>query len=312
MTRQQEALALAEVLLADVELSRCKSQQLLLKAGRLARLLEDDEAHTWIDFELRGYPNDGSKIEQTWLRRMGRLSSDGKGYFIPLARVAAEADGQEQRLAAAGGMSLSGEMLIPATREHHQLLGRTAQAMSLFTSIEGNVIAAIYEFASASFYTLLFSGLQADLFATAQRETDARLAPLAGGALQKIESISERLRAGDPEAVSHALSTCRRLIDAVADALFPARDEPHAIGEVVLQVRKANVLNRLQAHVADSGASKGRRDRLRRTLNDLYDRASAGTHADVDPQEARYLFLQTYVVLGEVLSLAPDVQEYAP
>lgn len=303
MTRQQEALALAEMLLADIELGRCKSQQLLMKAGRLARLLEDDEARIWINYELHGYPNDGSAVEAAYLRRMGRLKEDGAGYFIPLARIAAEADGQEQRLAASGGMSLSGDMLIPATREHHQVLGRTAQALSLFRSIEGNVIAVIYEFASTSFYALLFSGLQADLFATAQREIDARLAPLAGNALQKIDSISERLRAGDREAVSHALSTCRRLIDAAADALFPPREEPYLVGETALQVGKANVLNRLQAYVAEAGASKGRRDRLRRTLNDLYDRASAGTHADIDPSEARYLFLQSYVVLGELLSL---------
>jgi hypothetical protein len=62
-------------------------------------------------------------------------------------------------------------------------------------------------------------------------------------------------------------------------------------------------LNRLQAYVYEHGVSKGRRDRLRRTFADLYDRTSTGTHSEVDVVEARYLFLQTYVALGELLAL---------
>lgn len=70
-----------------------------------------------------------------------------------------------------------------------------------------------------------------------------------------------------------------------------------------------NVLNRLQAYSHQQGISKGRRDRLRRTLGDLYDRCSAATHSEVSVEEARFVFLQTYVVLGEVLSLAPHFEQ---
>ncbi len=31
---------------------------------------------------------------------------------------------------------------------------------------------------------------------------------------------------------------------------------------------------------------------------------NAGVHADVSPEEARFLFLDTYLLLGEILSLA--------
>ena len=34
--------------------------------------------------------------------------------------------------------------------------------------------------------------------------------------------------------------------------------------------------------------------------------ASAGTHDEVTATEARYLFISTYVVLGEILMLSPD------
>ncbi len=142
--------------------------------------------------------------------------------------------------------------------------------------------------------TNLFSKLQASLFADTQEKVDASLAAASGTALEKVERVSDRLRDGDPESVSQALTTCRPLIDSSADYVFPARDELYKIGdEVGLKVGPQQVLNRLQAHTHACGASKGRRDRLRRTLSDLYARCSAGTHAEVTFDEARFIFLQT-------------------
>ncbi|MDQ0921529.1 hypothetical protein QF038_000037 [Pseudarthrobacter sp. W1I19] len=42
---------------------------------------------------------------------------------------------------------------------------------------------------------------------------------------------------------------------------------------------------------------------------ELYARCSAGTHAEADVQEARFVFLQTYVVLGEILTLGTDPEK---
>ncbi|HET7326042.1 MAG TPA: hypothetical protein VFJ14_02025 [Nocardioidaceae bacterium] len=69
--------------------------------------------------------------------------------------------------------------------------------------------------------------------------------------------MSDRLRDGDPELVSQALTTCRRLIDSCADYTFPARDEQYELGcGVTLKVGRQNVLNRLQAFTHARGATK--------------------------------------------------------
>lgn len=68
-------------------------------------------------------------------------------------------------------------------------------------------------------------------------------------------------------------------------------------------MKQGNVLNRLSAYVHSRGVSGGRADRLRRALFDLYGRVSTGVHANVDGLEARYVFLTTYIVLGELLDL---------
>jgi hypothetical protein len=99
------------------------------------------------------------------------------------------------------------------------------------------------------------------------------------------------------------MSTVRRLITSAADELFPPREQPYQLGEQEMSVTANAVLNRLKAYAAECGVSEGRRDRLSRTVHDIWGRASAGDHSDIDVIEARYLFLQTYVVLGELLAL---------
>lgn len=47
---------------------------------------------------------------------------------------------------------------------------------------------------------------------------------------------------------------------------------------------------RLQAYAHSTDASKARRHRIRQGMSDLFDRCSAGTHAEVSAQEARFAF----------------------
>jgi hypothetical protein len=47
-------------------------------------------------------------------------------------------------------------------------------------------------------------------------------------------------------------------------------------------------------------------------MADIYGRASAGVHDDVTVEEARFIFLQTYVVIGELLSLATERSAPSP
>jgi hypothetical protein len=114
---------------------------------------------------------------------------------------------------------------------------------------------------------------------------------MAGSALKKIESINERLGTNEDEAISQAMSTCRRLIDAVADDVFPARDEPYDLNGQKRDVKQNNVLNRINAYLHSVGVTGGRATRLRRSLEDIYGRVSKGVHDDVNGHEARYLFL---------------------
>lgn len=306
MDRQAEALRLAEALLEDIELQRLKASEVVLKASRLARLVGHDDLQEFLALERDGYTDAKSR----WVRKAGRYSNKGDDsyYPIPITKIEALREGAKQAIEALrGGGNYSGEWASIAGREHDKKIGGHAEVLGTLDAIAGQVVATTYDMVVDVYHELLFSELQATLFAQAQADVDGTLAEAGGSALDKIEKVSARLRDGDPESVSQALTTCRRLIVSVADHVFPATDGTYDVGaDQPLKVGDQNVLNRLQAHVHSTGASKTRRDRIRRGLSDLFERCSAGTHAEVSVQEARFVFLQTYVLLGEVLTLESD------
>lgn len=305
MGRQEEALRVADELLADIELKRLKASEIVLKASRLARLVGHDELIEFLGYERQGYPTDGSANE--WIKRSGRWSADegGGSYTASTAKLEAGLEGSHEAVAALrGGGNYSGDYIAIPAREHDERIGTHALSIATLSGICGQVVATIYEVVVEIYHELLFSELQATLFADTQPRVDGLLSAASGSALDKIESVSDRLRDGDPESVSQALTTCRRLIDSCADHVFPSQSEVYALGdEVTLNVGQQQVLNRLQAYTHQCGITKSRRDRLRRTLKDLYERCSAGTHAEVTVDEARFVFLQTYIALGEILTL---------
>jgi hypothetical protein len=239
--------------------------------------------------------------------RSGRWADDErtKAYTVPLAEISAIVSSERAKLAALQGTMFGANTALVTANNHQAMISSATATISRMSAIEGKVLGAVHAWVTRVFHELLFSDLQSDLFAAAQSEIDSRLIPLSDTALDKIEAISERLRAGDPESVSNAMSTVRRLITTAADALFPPRDEPYRLGEQEMSVKANAVLNRLKAYAAKCEVPKGRRDRLSRTLHDIWERASAGDHSDIDVVEARYLFLQTYIVLGELLALTP-------
>lgn len=304
MGKQEEAVRVAEELLSDIEMQRLKASEVVLKASRVARLVGHDDLMEFLGYERNGYPLDGSA--RKWIGRAGRWSDkEGKFYPKSIAKIEANLDSAHKSVAAMqGGGNYSGDYAFVASRDHDERISTHANLAGILSGICGQVVATVYDFVTEIYHELLFSELQASLFADTQASVDGSLAAASGSALDKIERVSARLRDGDPESVSQALTTCRRLIDSCADFVCPAQDDDYDMGNgLALKLGPQNVLNRLQAYTHAQGVQKGRRDRLRRTLGDLYDRCSAGTHADVTVEEARFVFLQTYVVLGEVLTL---------
>lgn len=301
--RAGHTLELATELLDDIELQRIPLQAALLKAGRLARLVGDDEAQRWIAMELYGYQDDevGRRHMDFTARWIDKPTN--KGYWAGAAQLEVQLDALKARLQTLRLPDVSGEWASVALRETRSDQAGVTGAMTTLGVIISKVWALLHRFVSTRYYELAFSEEQGELFQHARSRVDALLSPLSGEVLAKVESIYRRLGEDDSEAVSQALNTCRRLIDAVADAVFPPTDGTTELAGNVVSLGPSHTQNRLNAFVRNHTASESRRKKLRRTLGDLYDRVSTGVHSDVTPDEARFLFLNTYLCLGEVLAL---------
>jgi AbiTii len=216
--RQEEAIRVADELLADIELKRLKASEIVLKASRLARLVGHTELAEFLGFERNGYPTDGSAT--AWIERAGRWADGEKKtcYLWSIAKVEAQVESSQHAVdAMRGGGNFSGDSAYVASRDHDARIIASSAAFGTWSGICGQVVATVYDLVTEIYHELLFSELQASLFADTQERVDGSLAAASGTALEKIERVSERLRDGDPESVSQALTTCRRLIDSCAD-----------------------------------------------------------------------------------------------
>src|SRR6185437_9234586 len=113
-------------------------------------------------------------------------------------------EAEQAKLNSLQSTSLAGDYIVIAQNNRFAQLNQASKNISDLTGIISGVMAALHDFASRTYYELLFSEIQADLFASMQTEIDARVSPIVGDALSKIEAINERLRTGDVEAISHA------------------------------------------------------------------------------------------------------------
>ena len=116
----------------------------------------------------------------------------------------------------------------------------------------------------------------------------------------------ERLSENNEEAISQALTTCRRIVDSFAKHIFPPTDETITIGGNELNLKENNVLNRINAYVYNNCESESRKKRIRQNISNLYSRVSTGVHSDVDADEARNLFFNVYLILGEILTFKKE------
>ncbi|MGH2372140.1 MAG: hypothetical protein ACRDIC_01490 [bacterium] len=337
ISRSQYVVTLARELLDDIELSRLSPEALLLKATRLARLVESpEETLQWLSFEMIGYSDSPALIRLG--RLTGRLTNESKkwGHWGPLAEIETRLATCRLRLQALRVPDIS--YSVSSANPHEWVTGLAgaglstgttapvntviteakslSEEISRYASIRSKVLALLHGFVSNIYYERVFSGLTESIFERYKTKVDSLLASRCGDALQKVPAVYDRLAASDSdqEAVRHALTTCRTIIVAFADAIYPPSKTPIQGDGKTIEVGQEQYLNRIETYVRERVTSDSRRTKLRQSLANLNQRVNAAVHDEVTPQEAQALFLETYLLLGEILTLAepPTAPSLAP
>ncbi|HDT1288678.1 hypothetical protein ACQ86C_16945 [Enterobacter asburiae] len=306
LVRSEHELELAKELLDDIELSRLKVEQLILKASRLARLCGSEEFQNWLGYEMRGYYSNVD-LSLRYMGLTGRWTNREKeeGYWSPIAQIDSLIMAKTTELESMTTPNVSGIEFANTVLTNHLNTRATISGMiSKLTGIRSRVLGILHTFTSEIYYEKELDYLAESIFENYKKDVDNLISGICGDVLQQIPSVVNRLAEEEDESVSQALTTVRRIIDSFADTIFPPSDETYEIGGNNLSLDASKHLNRLNAFVHQRVESKSRRDKIRQNLANLYGRVSTGVHADVSVEEAKSLFLNCYLLLGEILHIS--------
>lgn len=321
-SRISEARNVAAALLDDMESSSSQIDAVLMRAKRLARLMRDSDAQTWLDFETKGYPESFNFSElgtcQKYAAASGRLdTSESKYYRYSLPKLEADATSEELLIStlkpaastntkAKDFLEKSATEALMATQIKLQNAQKQnfSQAKSLYSSIKSG----IHSYATDVYLAIELGDIAQDIFEGTRDEIDNFIRVHAPRAAEKLIAINERMAENSTESRTSALTSCRRLLMVVADSLFPPREidwidangKPRKVG--VEQYK-----NRLIAFISESTPSEGNASILESDLaylaarlDAIYEKTCKGVHVDVSRQEARLAVIHTYLFIGEL------------
>jgi hypothetical protein len=311
-SESEHILELSRELLDDIELGRLETDKLLLKCSRLARLAGSEEVKFWIMHEMRGNATGGFSL--LYMGKTGRWinSNEKKGYWGSLAEIEASIETAKARLMGSKLGNIGGDAHIGTINAVNRAQQGISARIITMTGIRSRVLGMLHTFVGGVFYERQFAKVAENTFERYKKDVDALIAEKAGEVLNKIPSVISRLQEGEEEGINQALTTCRRIIETFADAVYPPTTDTVELGGKTLSLDASKYKNRLNVYIAARTTSSARRDKLRQNLSNLFDRVSAGVHKDVTKEEAFSLFLNVYLFLGEVLQLgSPDTSNTA-
>lgn len=302
--------ALCEEVLQNIELNEIPLDSIILKASRIARLLGDSDNQQILQFEASGYPKTSTGVSSETMRLAdlaGRVSlakddiSDEfkKTCFTEsIQEIEATIDSQKAALKACDP-----KFVVP--RNSH------ARAVKIYSGRLASRRAFVHKYVVDQLAELKFSGVADNVFSRIRLHVDARIAKLVPDATRKFLAIHDNLASENTEDWSNSVHSCRRILQDLADALFPAQEVRTLNGGKEIKLGVENYINRLTCFVEDRSGSERYNEVvgshlsfLGNRLDALFKAAQKGSHTTIHSREEadRYVVF-TYMVVGDILNL---------
>lgn len=332
-SRLEMARQTAAELLEQLETGSTPISESLMRAKRLARLLRDEDAQQWLDLETKGYPGDfdfgrlGSC--QRYAVEGGRLTADSKYYPQSLPVIEAEFRAAEAALSSAGAttphppkvdnyIEAGATIKVLQTAQTYAASQRASYAIR--SGLYASMRAALHSYATDASLALELGDAAEEIFEAARRDVDVFVRSHCPAAAQQLVAINERLRDADPESLSAALTSCRRLLATVADALFPPQKDDYTDRagkkrKVGPEAYKNRIIAFVEQKVGNASTYlllTSEIEHIAARLDALYEKACKGVHAQVSSAEARLTVISAFVFLGEVARLSALPQSSSP
>jgi hypothetical protein len=333
----EEALQLSEQILKNIELSEIPLSSVALETSRLARLLNDFDYQKIMEYEAGGYPSmpaglppdifrlgelAGRKYQQ---KDVGSLEVKEYIYIESIEQLEEQLRSARIGIEAAQDRDVSissanpNQWVTPPMGNILERQGLQNKVSALSRKLSSRRT-FIYQYALRKHYELKFSGVVGDLFSRIRETSDSMIGTLIPDAVQKFSAVYDNLRSENPEDWSNAVHSCRRILQDLADAVFPPQSEDRIIkkGEKEKRIKLGthNYINRIMCFVEDN--SKSRRfidlvgshlDFLGNRLDSIFEAAQKGSHDTiVSREEADRYVVYTYMIVADILSLRKSIE----
>ena len=171
-----------------------------------------------------------------------------------------------------------------------------------------------HTFASQLFDQLKFSGTTSSCFDILKNAVDDRLLDLNPTLAEQLMVAFKAVSSERPEEWSHALTSCRRLLEGLADELYPASNEP-ASGR---NLGQAQYVNRLWKFMDNAIVSSSNRelakthvDYLGSWLEKTNKITNKGVHSEMGQREAVKAVFHTYLLIADILEYLNNINPSA-
>ncbi|WP_103668086.1 hypothetical protein [Pseudanabaena sp. BC1403] len=325
-SRIDEARSTVRELLNEMESQNLPVEKYLMKAKKLARLLRDSDAQKWLDCELKGYPDNYFNLGtcKKYAESAGRLTDD-KYYkeSLPVLEAKYKADEATLLNTNANQPSPIAENFL-AARATEQLMATQAKLLNnMKTSYQQNASlfsalkSSIHSYATDCLISIEFGDVVQDIFEQSRKEVDTFIRARCPEVAEKIVAINERTRDNDTESRTAALTSCRRLLMSLADAVFPSsnidyidgRGKPRKVGQEQYKNRITAFLEQKLQSESTAVILNSEIEHLAARLDAVYEKACKGVHDNVTIEETRLAVIQTYLMIAEVARLDADVKK---
>lgn len=323
-----EALTLAEELLRNIELSELPLENIALKTIRLARLLNDFEMLKIMQYETGGYPktieglpNEIYNLAVTAGREFEKKSdkSESVKRFVYRQSIREIEEGiklNEISLKVAKDPNVSISSANPNQYINANTTNkgeRTTIRMSIMTDLErlASRRLFIYNYALMKYAELKFSGISDDFFTRLRVSVDKNIGDLLPESVTRFNAIYDNLLSENTEDWSNAVHSCRRILEDLADLVFPAQSKEQTRNGKKIKLGKDNYINRIICFVEDNSGSErfehligAHISFLGERLDSIFQATQKGSHTTImSREEADRYVIYTYMIIGDILSL---------
>ena len=322
-----EALALSDDIIKNIELNEIPLANIALKTARLARLTNDFDMNKIMELEISGYSDESSGFvpKNQWKIGMDAdreyQTEDYKMQIYPesIEQLEGEILLNQTGLEVARDADISFASVNPQQRfstytgnwkerteirkRNNILLKRLASRRSL-----------IYQYVLKKYLELRFSNIADDIFANIREKVDKNIGKLVPDSVTRFTAVYENLNSENTENWSNAVHSCRRILKDLADAVYPPGDDKQKVidgQEKAIKLGEAQYVNRILEFITESSDSQNYQDVVgsqlifvKDRLESLLNASHKGTHTTiVSKEEANRIVVYTYLIIGDILSL---------